>query len=108
MPDSITPIHSTLENTAEHADAINKFVIRLAERVDELQDSEFNGNLPMLEKLAVKLGCLSDALGYTCLTEQTDRIRAACRQDKPELAQAALVELTDLSRRVRLGHRGAA
>jgi hypothetical protein len=108
MSESITPIHSTLEDAAEHHDAISEFVIGLAEHVDSLQDSESSGDLRMLEKLAEELGHSSGRLGYGCLAEQTDRITDACRRDKPELAQAALVELTKLSRRIRLGHRGAA
>jgi hypothetical protein len=108
MTDRLKPIHSTLGDRSECHDAISDFVVGLGERVDSLQDAETRGELRLLEKLAGELGREASAFGYACLSEQTDRIRDACSRDKPELAQAALVELTELGTRIRLGHRGAA
>jgi hypothetical protein len=108
MSNSLTPIHSSLDDRPELRDSISDFVVVLAEKVDSLQDTESSGDLPLLEKLADELGRMGTALGYACLTVQTEQIQDACARDKPELAQAALVELTALSRRIRLGHRGSA
>ena len=102
------PIHSTLEDDCERYESISDFVIGLAEQVDSLQDAESSGDLALLDELARELGRQACEYGYACLSDQTERIRGACANDKPELAQAALVELTELSRRIRLGHRGAA
>jgi hypothetical protein len=108
MANEPKPIYSTLGDNTRLHEAISKFVIALAEIVDSLQDAERSGDLQVLRTLAETTGREADTLGYACLTEQTDLIREACIRDKPELAQAALMDLTALCTRIRLGHRGAA
>ncbi|MCH7867683.1 MAG: hypothetical protein IH881_08280 [Myxococcales bacterium] len=102
------PIFSTLEDDLALGDAIDSFVISLAEEVDRLQDADLDEDLALLCELATKLRQRADELGYTPLAVVATVVADACRDDKLEDAQAAMVELTDISGRIRLGHRGAA
>lgn len=108
MPGHKEPIHSILEGRAELDEAIAAFVIGLAERVDRLQDAESDDDAMLLEALAQDLARESEPLGYPQLAAVASNVRRACQAGKPDEAQAALVELTELARRIRLGHRGAA
>lgn len=103
----VIPIYSTLEESPEHRDAIDEFVIGLAERVDVLQDVECEHDLERLGVLARELAELSRSVGYPPLAEAAERICRACEEDKSDAAEQALVEVTALSQQVRLGHRGA-
>lgn len=103
-----SPIFSTRQDDLSQSDAIDRFVIGLAEEVDQLQDADLDGNLVRLGELATQLGERAEDLGYHPLTEVATAVVNACRDNKAEDAQAAMVELTDISGRIRLGHRGAA
>jgi hypothetical protein len=102
------PIFSQHEHDPELRDAIDRFVVRLGERVDALQDAESARKLPELQLLAEDLCQRAERLGYPLLASLARTVARACGDDKPQLAQEALVELTEVSRRIRLGHRGAA
>lgn len=102
------PIFSTREDDLALGDAIDSFVISLAEEVDRLQDADLDDDLALLGELATKLGKRADELGYAPLAAVTTVVADACRDEKLEDAQAAMVELTDVSGRIRRGHRGAA
>ncbi len=103
-----TPIFSTREDDLSQSEAIDRFVIGLAEDVDRLQDADLEGDLPRLGELATQLGERAERLGYRPLTEVATAVADACRDNKAEDAQAAMVELTDISGRIRRGHRGSA
>ena len=103
-----TPIYSHLENDPDLGDEVLDFVVTLAERVDMLQDAESTGDLQQLERLCAELADEADRLGYGALADVARVASTACREDKADVAQEALVELTDVGRRIRLGHRGAA
>jgi hypothetical protein len=79
------PIYSTLAEDPAAGEAIDAFVVELAERVDELQDLEMRKELAQL----------------------SSRVESACLERSSGDARRALVELTELARRIRLGHRGA-
>ncbi len=102
------PIYSTRDDDYELEDEISQFAVGVAERVDALQDAESTGDLKQLGGLADELGERSEALGFPGMAGVARSLSRACRDDKPEAAQQALVELTNLAQRVRLGHRGAA
>jgi hypothetical protein len=102
-----SPIFSTLEDDPSRSDAIDQFVIGLAEAVDQLQDAELEVDLPRLGELATHLGERAGNVGYQPLAEIAARVANACRDDKLEDAQAATVELTEISGRIRSGHRGS-
>ena len=101
------PIYSTRDDDYELEDEISEFAVTVAARVDALQDAESTGDLDQLGALADKLGERSEALGFPGLAGVARSLSRACGEDKPEAAQRALVELTNLAQRVRLGHRGA-
>jgi hypothetical protein len=106
--DKDTPIYSRLidDPAAEHA--IDAFVIGLAEQVDALQDCEARNALADLLALVDRLARDAECTGFDALVRAAHGIREACRADAAEEARKALVELTELARRIRLGHRGAA
>ncbi len=104
----IPVILSTRENESSLTDAIDRFVVALAEEVDRLQDAELDGNPELLRRLATELGDRAEHLGYRPLADIATVVANACRDAKPEDASAAMVELTEISSRIRRGHRGAA
>jgi hypothetical protein len=108
MEERLSPIYSLLADVVDLEDAIDGFVIRLAESVDELQDAECSGDLERLEELSTSLAAESARLGYPALEKLARLVRGACEERNKPVIQASLIELTDVARRVRLGHRGAA
>ena len=102
------PIYSTCEDDPSQSDGIDRFVIGLAERVDGLQDAELEDDLQQLRALVTTLGDSAEALGYHPLAQVAARVARACDDEKVDEARAAMVELTDISGRIRRGHRGAA
>ncbi len=102
------PIFSTCEEDPDKSDAIDRFVIGLAEQVDGLQDAELEGDLALLGQLAGELASQASHLGYAPMQEIAQAVVSACRDEKVEDAQAAMVILTDVAGRIRRGHRGAA
>lgn len=106
MGDPAKPIVSTRADDPSLYQAIDAFVLALAECVDHLQDAESAGNLARLQELARTLAAQSEPLGYAPLAELAEALAAAAAE-KPEEVHARLVELTDVAQRVRRGHRGA-
>lgn len=101
------PIYSALAEDPAFQDAIDAFVVELAGRVDDLQDCEARGDFARLGELSGALGLDSERVGYESLARCAASVRAAAAERKPEDARKALVELTEVAQRVRLGHRGA-
>ena len=108
MGDRQGPIYSSRLDDASLGDTIEAFVIGLAECIDSLQDAENKGDLPLVASLARTLIEDSSAAGYDSLSRCAAVIEAACGEEAPQEVRRAIVELTDIARRVRLGHRGAA
>jgi len=108
MRDKHAPIFSSREDEPELREPISEFVVGLAERIDRLQDVEQSGDLQALRALSAPLAEEARQLGYASLVDLAQELCRACDEDKPEMAQAALLRVTQLGRRIRLGHRGAA
>jgi hypothetical protein len=109
MPDAKdAPILSRLADDPNVGDAIDAFVVNLAERVDELQDHELRGALRELSESAEALGTDAAEVGFDTLSGAADSIREACERAAAADARKAVEELTEMARRIRLGHRGAA
>ena len=108
MPERANPIHSELEDDAELREEIDQFVIGLAETVDTLQDAHGDADLSAVAQRCTLLRETATRLGFGPLADVAHQVSHACEDGKPEDAESALVDLTDLARRVRLGHRGAA
>ena len=102
------PIVSTRADDPELDERIDRFVVELAERVDAFQDAEAAHDRETLRVLASDLGADAGALGYPLLVDAAARIAQACGEGAPEALHKSVVDLTELSQRVRRGHRSAA
>jgi hypothetical protein len=105
--DRLRPILSALVADPAHQDAIDCFVLVLAERVDDLQDCEARGDFPRLAELAEELLLESTKVGYDVLSRCAAAVRGPAQEGTAEDVRKALVDLTEVAHRVRLGHRGA-
>lgn len=109
MPDAKDrPILSRLAGDPSADEAIDAFVINLAECVDGLQDCEARGELNALGESAESLAVDATAAGFDTLFATARAIQQACDRGAAEEARKELEALTELARRIRLGHRGAA
>jgi hypothetical protein len=86
---------------------LDAFVVALGESIDAIQDSEHAGQLEETAKRAADLAREAEGLGLPPLATAALRVVASCRGTDAARAHADIVELTDVVRRVRLGHRGA-
>jgi hypothetical protein len=102
------PILSRLADDPSAGESIDVFVVNLAERVDALQDCELRGALNELSDGAEALAAEALAVGFDTLAEAAHTIRETCGRNAAADARKALEELTEMARRIRLGHRGAA
>lgn len=102
------PIRSTQEDVAELADEIDRFVIQLGERIDEIQDAELAGCVGEVSSLSRQLATDADRLGYPAMAQVAKSVAMSAEDDKADTLQESIYELTDLVQRVRRGHRGAA
>ncbi len=101
------PIFSSRAEDPSLAEAIEGFVVRLAERIDDLQDAERDRELPRLASLADRLALDADAAGYEPLARIARLLADSALADEDAEARGQLVELTAVAQRVRLGHPGA-
>ena len=101
------PIRSRFDDDPSHAEAIEAFVVKLAERVDALQDNEASGDWPRLISGLTELADASERAGYPELSACAAEVARAARDRHGELAYKALVVLTDVAQRIRRAHRGA-
>jgi hypothetical protein len=101
-------LRSSREDDPELELQIDDFVVRLGETVDELQDTEAAGHLEQLRQQAERLASRARELGYEPLSDAARRIRDACDDPNPLAAHKAIEDFTELSKRVRRGHRSAA
>jgi len=108
MSERKPPIRSTQEDVPELVQAIDRFVIGLAERVDAIQDAEVASVHGELGRLAGQLASDADRLGYPGLALVARNAVSAAADGKRDALRDAVVELTDTAQRVRQGHRGAA
>ncbi len=105
--EQINPIFSSRADDPALAEAIDAFVIGLAERIDDLQDAEREAGLVRLAALAHDLAADAEPVGYEALTRIAQVVEAAAEEEKSDEAHANLVKLTEIAYRVRMGHRGA-
>ena len=103
----VAPIFSSREEESELREALDAFIVELAERVDLLQDAESASDWSEVQRLSGDLAREASRLGFTPLAAAALAVVRACAEDKADAAQTALVEVTGVARRVRLGYRGA-
>lgn len=104
---AIARIYSERAGDPELEEALDQFVLGLAERIDRLQDAQAAADLESLAKLSGDLARDAHALGYPQLAGAGLRLVEASRQRDSEAVLHGVRELTELGYRIRLGHRGA-
>jgi hypothetical protein len=102
------PLFSSFADDPALGAAIHEFVLGLAERIDALQDAYSRRDFKELARLAGTLASDGVAAGYEPVSTCASRIEETSLAQQLEPTYRALLELTDLVRCVRLGHRGAA
>lgn len=102
------PIRSLREDEPEVEERIEEFIASLGEIIDELQDLEAAEDGSGLARAADALRDTALELGYPALAESAQQVADASADLQPESARKAIVDLTELSQRVRRGHRSAA
>jgi hypothetical protein len=102
------PIRSTREDEASFAQDIDRFVIGLAERIDSIQDAELAGKSAEVGALARSLANEAERLGYPSMAVTATGVAVVAENDQQDALQGAIIELTEISQRIRRGHRGAA
>lgn len=105
---ALSPIRSSREHEPDLELEIDAFVFGLGELVDSFQDAESAGASATLDRLASELAGRAAALGFAPVAESAQRIRAACLERNPEALKKSVLDLTEVSQRVRRGHRSAA
>jgi hypothetical protein len=103
----VGPIYSRRADDPAWTDAIDAFVVGLAERIDYLQDAEGSGDFVRVASLSAALRHEAGEVGFEGLADCAAGVERATRAEKLDAAYARLVELTDIAQRIRLGHRGA-
>ena len=99
----IRPLLSDDESLAR----LDAFVVSLGESIDAIQDAEHAGQLENAAKRAADLARNAASLGLPPLANAAEQVVAACRSAMALDARDAIVVLTEVVRRVRLGHRGS-
>jgi HPt (histidine-containing phosphotransfer) domain-containing protein len=100
-------IVSTRANEPELEEAIDRFVVDLAERIDLLQEAQIAGDFETLAKLATELQRDADDLGFPSLASVASELERSTREREEQMLLERLLDLTELGRRVRSGHPGA-
>ncbi len=101
------PIYSKLADDPALGDAVDAFVVSLAERVDALQDLDSRGDYPELGLQAAELSLDGTKVGFDSLSRVADAVAACAAEGGRNDTHKALIELTEVGRRIRLGHRGS-
>ena len=104
---AIARIYSERAGDPELEEALEQFVLGLAEQIDHLQDVQVAADLEGLAKLAADLARDAQALGYPQLAKAALAIAEAARRLDSNGVLDRVRELTELGYRIRLGHRGA-
>jgi hypothetical protein len=101
------PLYSKLIDDPNSGDAIDEFVVGVAERVDHLQDADSRGDFAELGRLACELALDARNAGFELLADVAGVVQAACVDGSKKPAHDGVIAVTDLACRIRLGHRGA-
>jgi len=105
--DRARPIYSILHEDPACVEVIDEFVVGVSERVDHLQDADSKGDLRELGSLAAQLALDARTAGFTSLAELAAAVERACGDRAAKPAHDGVVAITEVARRIRLGHRGA-
>lgn len=106
--DTLAPIYSSIGDEVEQQKDVDGFVIGLAEAMDRIQDAQATSDLDEVASRCLRLAKQARNHGYDTLADLADAALRASEEDKPQVVHAHLRLMTQISYRVRLGHRGAA
>ncbi len=101
-------IRSLREDDPAVEERIDTFIAGLGERIDRLQDLEAGGDPNALRDGVLAFAAEALELGYPALAETARRVATACDEGSAEAMRKGVLDLTDVSQRVRRGHRSAA
>jgi hypothetical protein len=101
------PIFSSRADDPEVSELIDEFMVGLAEQVDGLQDAEVKEDLAELGALTGDLAVKAESLGFGVLAAAAGDLQSCCHSGQLQEARDALVEITNIAKRIRMGHRGA-
>ena len=101
------PILSSLHEDPACVEVIDDFVIGVSERVDHLQDADSKGDLRELGSLAAQLALDARTAGFESLADLAVAVDRACAEGAAKPGHDGVVAITEVARRIRLGHRGA-
>jgi hypothetical protein len=107
MKERAARIYSERAGDPDLEEALDQFVLGLAERIDRLQDAPATADHEGLAKLTADLARDAQALGYPELAAVGGALLEAARRRDAASVLEGVRDLTDLGYRVRLGHRGA-
>ncbi|MCC6640814.1 MAG: hypothetical protein IT386_06600 [Deltaproteobacteria bacterium] len=106
-PEDEKPIVSLLADDPDERSRIEVFVVGLGESVDSLQDLEQAADFARLADLAHDLGRGAASHGFPSLSQAATHSATAATARDGKQTREALLALTEIARRIRLGHRGA-
>lgn len=101
------PIVSLLADDPDERPRLEAFVVSLGESVDVLQDLEQAAELVRICTFARQLGHDAARHGFPPLSAAATQVAAASAARDGKQTREALLVLTEIARRIRLGHRGA-
>ena len=101
------PIYSKLADDPSLGDAVDAFVVELAARVDSLQDLDVRGDFEPLQQQAMELSLDATKAGFDSLAQAADVVAVCAAEKNRSNGHKVLIELTEIARRIRLGHRGS-
>ncbi len=101
------PVRSSRSEDPQVANLLDHFTLNLAERVDELQDAETKADLGTLASLSQVLAADALELGFEFLAASATELGGCCLTGDLDAAREALLDLTEVSKRIRRTHRGA-
>jgi hypothetical protein len=107
QPDRDVPIRSERSGNPDLEERLDAFVLGLGERIDLIQEADLLGDLGAAGRGAEELAVEARDLGFPQLERAARQAGLLCRSGDAAGAHKSIVDLTDVVRRVRLGHRGA-
>ena len=104
-PSKESPVPITEDQIKEKY--LERAIRELNQLTHELQDCEAQGTLSRLAERAAALAGDALRIGYNPLAEWAEAVQRAATERNAQDTRKALLELTEVAYRVRLGHRGA-
>lgn len=101
------PIYSSLSEDPAKQGLVERFVLALSSQIDDLQEADVLGDFPKVTEIAGSLDDAAVSHGYEILSRCCEGVRSAAEARSPEDLRKALVELTEVAHRIRLGYRGS-